>query len=132
MFISDQGYSFHVGVNNVISNYISRDINLYSVIIMVNKFKPHQMYLSDALLLAILVACELHSSLISSSTFSILVVTLLNWIASFMAPHFSPFLLGESIFYLWMTVSVLIVLNLESFIWFTSWCMIPSLPNYTL
>ena len=100
---------------------------------MVNKFKPHQMYLSDALLLAILVACELHSSLISSSTFSILVVTLLNRIASFMAPHFSPFLLGESIFfYLWMTVSVLIVLNLESFIWFTSWCMIPSLPNYTL
>ena len=132
MFISDQGYCFHVGVNNVISNYISRDINLYSVIIMVNKFKPHQMYLSDALLLAILVACELHSSLISSSTFSILVVTLLNKIASFMAPHFSPFLLGESIFYLWMTVSVLIVLNLESFIWFTSWCIIPSLPNYTL
>ena len=132
MFKTDQGYSFHVGVNNVISNYISTDINLYSVIIMVNKFKPHQMYLSDALLLAILVACELHSSLISSSTFSILVVTLLNRIASFMAPHFSPFLLGESIFYLWMTVSVLIVLNLESFIWFTSWCMIPSLPNHTL
>ena len=129
MFISQQGHSFYVGVNNFILNYTSIDIILQ---ILVNKLISHQMYLSDALLLAILVACELHSSLISSSTFSILVVTLLNRIASFMAPHFSPFLLGESIFYLWMTVSVLIVLNLESFIWFTSWCMIPSLPNYTL
>ena len=128
-YISHLGYSFDVGVNNVIFVYTSIDITL---LIIVNQIKSHQMYLSDAILLAILVACELHSSLISSSTFSILVVTLLNRIASFMAPHFSPFLLGESIFYLWMTVSVLIVLNLESFIWFTSWCMIPSLPNHTL
>ena len=94
-YISHLGYTFDVGVSNVILIYISRDITL---LIMVNQFKPHQMYLSDAILLAILVACELHSSLISSSTFSILVVTLLNRIASFMAPHFSPFLLGESMF----------------------------------
>ena len=94
-YISHLGYSFDVGVNNVIFVYTSIDIPL---LIIVNQFESHQMYLSDAILLAILVACELHSSLISSSTFSILVVTLLNRIASFMAPHFSSFLLGESMF----------------------------------
>ena len=129
-YISHLAYSFDVGVNNVIFVYTSIEMHL---LIIVNQFIPHQMYLSDAILLAILVACELHSSLISSSTFSILVVTLLNRISSFMAPHFSSFLLGESMFsFVDDCQCVLILLNLVSFIWFTPCGMSSSLPNYTL